>query len=79
MKKHRPVKHAHRKSMISQKKSKGKYSRCDLPKRKTCASMYSPENCLASWVNRKLETCIQSWCKHLILYNRIRCLEQWQE
>lgn len=32
MKKHRPVKHAHRKAMIAEKKAKGKYSRVDLPK-----------------------------------------------
>lgn len=32
MKKHRPVKHAHRKAMIAEKKAKGKYSRVDLSK-----------------------------------------------
>lgn len=31
MKKHRPVKHAHRKAMIAEKKAKGKYSRSHLP------------------------------------------------
>lgn len=61
MKKHRPVKHAHRKAMIAEKKAKGRYSRCDLPKRETCASMY----CLDCWafsVNRRWKTCVKSWC-----------------
>ena len=31
MKKHRPVKHAHRRAMIAQKKAKGKYSKVHLP------------------------------------------------
>jgi hypothetical protein len=37
MKKHKPVKHAHRKSMIANKKAKGKYSKVHLPEPKTIA------------------------------------------
>ena len=39
MKKHRPIKHAHRKAMIAQKKAKGKYSRSHLPKPLTCPNI----------------------------------------
>ena len=34
MKKRRPVKHAHRKAMIAQRKAKSKFSKCYLPKTK---------------------------------------------
>lgn len=32
MKKHRPIKHAHRKALIAEKKARGKYSKPHLPK-----------------------------------------------
>lgn len=47
MKKHRPVKHAHRRAMIAEKKSKGKYSRCHLPNSWTCHYGFC-SNCWAS-------------------------------
>lgn len=40
MKKHKPVKHAHRKAMIAEKKSKGKYSIVHMPGGSNYGSCY---------------------------------------
>ena len=50
MKKQRPIKHTHRKAMIAQRKSKGKYSRQDLPKPESCFRIKWCEKC---WANKK--------------------------
>lgn len=49
MKKHIPIKHAHRKAMIAEKKARGKYSRSHLPKMNKCTDLWSP--CDTCWAN----------------------------
>ena len=39
MKKHKTIKHAHRKALIAEKKAKGKYSRVHVPNPVACCSM----------------------------------------
>lgn len=60
MKKHKPLKHAHRKMLMADKKAKGTYSRKDIPKPYTClnTSCYYTEFCWAE--SRK--NCLLPWC-----------------
>lgn len=51
MKKHRPVKHAHRKAMIAQKKANGKYSRIDLPKEFIPNHICWAQDCSCCWAD----------------------------
>ncbi len=60
MKKHRPIKHAHRKAMIAQKKAKGKYSRPHLPKPLTCLNIHCCE-CWAAKYFGKIKNCTKPW------------------
>lgn len=62
MKKHRPVKHAHRRAMIAERKSRGRYSRCDLPKPETCRSIEWCQGCWAASYLGKRKDCLKPWC-----------------
>ena len=60
MKKHRQIKHVHRKAMTSQKLAKGKFSKCHLPKEKTILDSCGIYNscffcfiCSYCWANGK--------------------------
>ena len=58
MKKRKPVKHAHRKAMISQKKASGRYSRPHLPKSEICNCICSLTHCDFCWAYRKRRNCL---------------------
>jgi len=64
MKKHRPVKHAHRKAIIAQRKAKGKYSKVHLPNSYTCHYICIQKNCKGCWASIHRTNCLMPCGRH---------------